>query len=69
MSGGVYKMTEVVGTSPKSFADAVNEAVKRASKTVRGISWFEVQELRGAVKDGQVSEYQVKVKLGFKLED
>ncbi|HEY9778518.1 MAG TPA: dodecin [Planktothrix sp.] len=67
--GSTYKMTEIVGTSPKSFADAVNEGVKRAAKSLRNLSWFEVVEERGAIKDGQVSEYQVKMKIGFKLED
>ncbi len=65
----VYKMTEIVGTSPKSYADATQEAVKRASKTLRNCSWFEVVEQRGTIKDGQVGEYQVKVRIGFKLDD
>jgi dodecin len=66
---GVYKMTEIVGTSPKSFADAVQEAVRRASKTLRNLNWFEVVEERGLIKDGDVAEFQVKIKVGFKLED
>jgi dodecin len=66
---GTYKMLEIVGTSPKSFADAVQDGVKRAAKTVRNLSWFEVVEMRGQIKDGQVSEFQVKVKIGFKIED
>lgn len=65
----VYKMTEIVGTSPKSFDDAVQEAVKRASKTLRNLGWFEVVEERGLIKEGQVAEFQVKIKVGFKLED
>ena len=65
----VYKMTEIVGTSPKSFADAVQEGVKRASKTLRNLSWFEVVEERGQIKDGQVSEFQVTMKVGFRLEE
>lgn len=65
----VYKMTEIVGTSSKSFSDAVQEAVKRASKTLRNVSWFEVVEQRGAVRDGQVSEFQATVKIGFRLDD
>ncbi|MGH9553889.1 MAG: dodecin [Terriglobales bacterium] len=69
MSGGVYKMTEIVGTSTKSFADATQEAVKRASKTLRNLGWFEVNEMRGLIKEGQVAEFQVKVKVGFRLED
>jgi len=66
---GTYKMTEVVGTSPKSFADAVQEGVKRASKNLRNIGWFEVIEQRGLIKEGQVAEFQVTIKIGFKLED
>ncbi len=66
---GVYKMTEIVGCSPKSFADAVQEAVKRASKTLRNLGWFEVVDQRGLIKEGQVSEFQVTIKVGFKLED
>jgi flavin-binding protein dodecin len=66
---GTYKITEIVGTSPKSFADAVQEGVKRASKTIRSLGWFEVVEMRGLIKEGNVAEYQVTVKIGFKLED
>ena len=65
----VYKLTEVVGSSKESFADAARTAVKRASKSLRGTSWFEVAEMRGTIKDGDIDEYQVKVKVGFKLED
>jgi flavin-binding protein dodecin len=63
----IYKKIEVVGTSSKSFADAVRTAVRQASRTVDGISWFEVSELRGAVERGEVSMYQVTVKLGFRV--
>jgi flavin-binding protein dodecin len=65
---GTYKMIEIVGTSPTSFAEAVRAAVHDAAKTVRHIDWFEVVEQRGAVKDGKVREFQVKVKMGFKIE-
>lgn len=64
----VYKVIEVVGTSPKSIAEAVKEAVKRAGETVRNMSWFEVSETRGMIKNGEVAEFQVVVKIGFKLE-
>ena len=64
-----YKMTEIVGTSPKSFADAVQEGVKRAAKTLRNLGWFEVVEQRGMIKDGAVAEFQVTIKVGFKLDD
>ncbi len=65
----VYKYTEIIGTSSKSFADAVQEGVKRASKNLRGLEWFEVVDMRGKVKEGQVAEFQVTIKIGFKLED
>ncbi len=64
-----YKITEIVGTSPNSFADAVKEGVKRASKNLRNLNWFQVVEERGLIKDGQVAEFQVTIKVGFKLED
>lgn len=66
---GVYKMTEIVGTSPNSFADATKEGVRRASKTLRNLHWFQVVEERGLIKDGEVAEFQVTLKVGFKLED
>ena len=64
----VYKKIDVVGTSRKSFADATQTAVEEAAKTVKGMSWFEVAEMRGAIKNGQVSEFQVTVRIGFKVE-
>jgi dodecin len=66
---GVYKMTEIVGTSKDSFADAVKQAVKRASASLRHMNWFEVVDQRGLIKDGEVAEFQVTIKIGFKLED
>ena len=65
----VYKKTEVVGVSEVSFAEAVKSAVAKASKTVRNLGWFEVVEMRGVIKDGQVKEFQVTIKIGFRLED
>ena len=67
-SPSVHKKIEVVGTSAKSFADAAQNAVARAAKSVRHTEWFEVTELRGRIADGKVDEYQVTLKIGFKLE-
>ena len=64
----VYKLVEIVGTSAESFAKAVSTGVERASKTVRNIDWFEVVELRGRVVDGRVDQYQVKMKVGVRLD-
>lgn len=63
-----FKKIEIVGTSDKGFSEAVESAIKEASKSVRKMSWFEVVEQRGAVKDGKVVEYQVTVRIGFKLD-
>jgi dodecin len=65
---GTYKKIEIVGTSPHSFAEAAKSAVTEAAKTVRNMSWFEVVEQRGAIKDGKVLEFQVTLRIGFKLE-
>ena len=64
----VYKMVEIVGTSSDSFAKAVDLGVKRASKSLRNLDWFEVTELRGRIENGKVAQYQVKIKVGFRLE-
>ena len=64
-----YKLIELVGVSNESYADATQNAVKRASATLRGLGWFQVTELRGLIQDGQISEYQVTLKIGFRLAD
>jgi hypothetical protein len=65
---GTYKMIEIVGTSPTSFAEAVKAAVAEASKTVHHMEWFEVVDERGRIAEDRVHEFQVKVKIGFKIE-
>jgi len=65
---GTYKKIEVVGTSPVSFAEAVKSAVIEASKTVQHMDWFEVTDQRGRIANGVVQEFQVTVKIGFKIE-
>jgi flavin-binding protein dodecin len=62
-----FKIIEVVGTSEKSYEDAIGSAVQQATKTIKAISWYEVIQMRGAVNDGKVIEYQVVLKLGFKI--
>jgi hypothetical protein len=64
----VYKKIEIVGTSKVSFAEAVKAAVSEAGKSLRQMSWFEVIEQRGSIKDGKVAEFQVTVAVGFKVE-
>ncbi|UCH54188.1 MAG: dodecin domain-containing protein [Pseudomonadota bacterium] len=68
MSEHVYKMLELVGSSTKSTDDAVRNAIERAGKTVRNLDWFEVLETRGHIDKGKIAHWQVKVKIGFRLE-
>ena len=65
---GTYKLVEIVGTSPTSFAEAARAAIADASKTIRHMDWFEVVEQRGRIADGKVLEFQVTLKVGFKIE-
>ena len=65
---GIYKLIEVVGTSPVSFAEAVKAGIEEAGKSLHHMNWFEVVEMRGALRDGKVSEFQVTIKIGFKVE-
>jgi dodecin len=65
---GIYKKIEVVGTSPTSFSEATRVAIEEAGKSVRHMNWFEVVEQRGAIKDGKVLEFQVTLRIGFKVE-
>lgn len=64
-----YKKVEIVGTSKDSFADAVKNGIERASKTLKNLDWFEVDELRGRIDDGAVGQFQVTLKVGFRLDD
>ncbi len=64
----LYKKLEVVGTSPISFAEAVKDAVAEAAKTVRHMDWFEVVEERGRIANGAIAEFQVTIKIGFRLD-
>ena len=69
MSGHVYRISEIVGTSPEGTDAAIRNALARAAKTVRNIDWFEVVSVRGEVENGQVAHFQVTVKVGFRLEE
>jgi dodecin len=69
LSDHVYRLTEIVGSSPTSVDDAIRTAVRKAAQTVRNIEWFQTQEVRGQVVDGDVAYFQVTVKIGFRVED
>ncbi|HYN57680.1 MAG TPA: dodecin [Motilibacterales bacterium] len=69
MTNRTYRLTEIVGTSPEGVDAAIRNGVSRAGKTIRHIGWFEVEQIRGYVRDGEVDHFQVSMKIGFRLED
>ena len=69
MSDHVYKHIELTGSSKTSIEEAVQNAIARASKTLRGMHWFEVTDTRGFIENGTVAYWQVTVKVGFTLEE
>lgn len=69
MTDHVYKYIELTGSSVKGSDDAVRNAIQKAAKTVRNMHWFTVTETRGYIEKGEVSHWQVTLKIGFTLED
>ena len=67
--GGAFKAIELVGTSEQSFDEATRAAVRRAGETVRDLEWIEVLEQRGYIRGGEIREFQVKLKVWFKLDE
>jgi len=69
MSSHVYKMVEIVGSSPVSTDDAIRSAIETAGKSLRHLDWFETTEIRGHIEDGKIAHFQVKLKVGFRIEN
>jgi dodecin len=69
LSNRTYRVTEIVGTSPDGIDQAIRNGLARAASTLRHVDWFEVTQVRGQVKDGDVEHFQVGMKVGFRLED
>jgi len=69
MSEHIYKVVELVGSSPVSSDDAIKNAIERAAKTLHHLNWFEVVETRGHIVDGKVAHFQVTLKVGFRIEE
>ena len=65
----VAKVTEIISSSEKSFDDAVENGIKRASKTLKNVKGAWVQNQQVSVKDGEIEEYRVNLKVTFVLED
>jgi len=69
MSEHVYKQVELTGSSKTNIEDAIQNAITKASETLRNLNWFQVTETRGYIENGKVAYWQVTLKLGFRLED
>jgi flavin-binding protein dodecin len=67
MQDKTYKLIELVGASETSMEDAIQNAIAHANQTLKNLDWFEVIETRGLIQEGKVSQYQVKLKVGFRL--
>ena len=65
----IYRVIELVGSSPRSIEDAIETALGRADRTLRNLRWFEVIRTSGHVQQGKVQHYQVTLKVGFTMED
>ncbi|MCL6583269.1 MAG: dodecin family protein [bacterium] len=69
MDEHVYKKIEITGSSKTSIEDAIQQAVMRASKTIRNMRWFELVETRGHIENNQIQHWQATIKIGFTIED
>jgi flavin-binding protein dodecin len=69
MSNHTYKVIELVGSSTIGTDDAIQNAIAKASLTLKNLGWFEVIETRGHIENGKVAHFQVTIKVGFRLED
>ena len=69
MQDHIYKVIELVGSSETSVEDAIQNAIGRASKTLKNLRWCEVVQTRGHIEGGKLHHYQVVLKVGFTLEE
>lgn len=65
----VARVTKITAASPRSFEDAVNQGLKRAAKTLRGITGLEVVEMKAKVERGKITEYRSTIEVTFLLEE
>ena len=68
MADSVYRVTEVIGSSSKSWEDAASNAVQTAAKSVRDLRVAEVKKVDVTIEDGKVSTYRVRLGISFKYE-
>ncbi|MFT7597646.1 MAG: flavin-binding protein dodecin [Acidimicrobiales bacterium] len=63
-----YRLTEIVGTSHEGVPEAIRSGVAKASESLHNMDWFQVVEVRGSIADGAVNEFQVTMKVGFRVD-
>jgi hypothetical protein len=66
-SDKTYKLIELVGVSERSTEDAIRSAIEQASQSLKGLAWYEVKEVRGLIDEGKVRQFQVTLKIGFRI--
>ncbi|NOZ53446.1 MAG: dodecin domain-containing protein [Gammaproteobacteria bacterium] len=69
MSDHIYKSIELTGTSKTSVEEAVNNAIEKAKKTIHGLRWFEVTNIRGVIEDNIIAHWQITIKVSFTLDE
>ena len=69
MTDNVYSISEIVGTAPGGVDQAIRNAIARANRTLRNLDWFQVEEVRGYLSEGAIEHFQVRLKVGFRLEE
>lgn len=68
MAAHVYKKVEIVGSSPNSLQEAIENGVAKAAESLHNLRWFEVVETRGQLEDSQIAHWQVTLKIGFTID-
>jgi flavin-binding protein dodecin len=69
MTNHIYRVTEIVGSSPEGIDQAIRNGIGRAAQTLRNLDWFEVTQMRGNLVEGEIEYFQVGLKVGFRLEE
>lgn len=67
--GKSYRIAELVGTSADGLEDAIQNGIRAAGEAVDSLDWFEVREIRGRIEGAGVAWYQVKLGVGFRVQD
>jgi flavin-binding protein dodecin len=68
MAAHVYKKVELVGSSTTSIDHAIKNAISKSGESVKNMRWFEVEQIRGEIDEGEVAHFQVTVKVGFTID-